>query len=977
MDPSLFNSSSDPPDSHFISGDVQLFVDLATIIKIPQLALLSPAENLQGYQFYVNPYWVLRRSHLTETFAVYTGNPNHIVVVCVLNLVNDPEPPTHIPDYTEDVKLPHTNTTTTTSSNNTIQPPHQKSPFKKRNSRNLSKPVSQETISPILQLQQLQFQFQQDVEKGIETLDRIFSQFDEDNLQPRETCLGTIMIGNPSKFSRQTLPCLIVPSGDYEAARPTLILNLNLRQLGCVERTVLSFRPPSDATRAKFYQNYGIPDSFTFETSVIELSCAIQRALYILGLFPDDQLIDGLICDVTIAGLRQFISRFGIYDRDSTLILDSEICDQGLFSKLLDFVDDKRTKLANLGYATGVYPFLDPMPFCRQIKHFQKSVGVQCLTPGQLDSETILKIESTLKNKSQTVGGYSDALRNKVQNFAGLQIAQKVSEVVGLESKDVSNAPEPNKLYKVLKIILRGAQDDFVRKKRRDGGVNASGGGVGLFNMVGETLQLTSDNDTTDKSHSIRRKKNIVNEEERQDFSEDDVADRKPNIISELSSTPSRVIEGIKRSTSRIVKRGKKRISLKSTENTAASATTHYNSPSNESENDALGSDHNSNKNLAAPNTAVFYSSDDNYVPSSRHRGVSFDFGSFREEYEDVEEIDLKEHGGKEEQYSSDVDMLDLNLRVRSLSAPPQLNEVLNSSVSSTSTKPIGKKKIPTPTRELQQLVLTLQQKTASIKEKLASMRNLEETSAYETAELDGTDKMTIGSTESISEVVTSPTSPAPPLTATTPRAVTFNSGKMLLEPNSISNLIATQSQFYKTGRQIVHEFRQAQDGIQSGVGLLETRIQRCGYAVSVLEDKIGEAEEISEGVNMRIEKVESRVLDRMKKRVVVGEGVKSDKEDGEAEDSVSRDKGKEKVKEESVVIASTSTTINSTEGAKSQEWGWPWSSTTSTASSAAASSSSSYTQQQQKPKEKEVEKSKSTGSDQGWFWWWFPHPQP
>ncbi|KAI8589381.1 hypothetical protein BDZ88DRAFT_418655 [Geranomyces variabilis] len=255
---------------------------------------------------------------------------------------------------------------------------------------------------------------------------KAFGAFERDQLKMVDTGIGVLMIGNPEWFSKASSPCITVPDGDYDRHLPDLLVNINLRRLGCGERSLLSYRPPPQAVCDKFYRVTGI--QATEETSlaacVLGLGALVHHALYLLALLPLD-LIDGLMCDSTQAALQEFYNEFGPFDEVEA---GSNWCDPGLLAALLRTMERLKFKLGVLGHPVrpGDHP-TTALP--RAIKHFQKAHGLKVTLV--FDRKTVERIEALYARApapTQAVAAVSstvNVLRTKIEDMTGLASAAR------------------------------------------------------------------------------------------------------------------------------------------------------------------------------------------------------------------------------------------------------------------------------------------------------------------------------------------------------------------------------------------------------------------------------------------------------------------------------------------------------------------------------------------------------------------------
>ncbi|KAJ3300614.1 hypothetical protein HK104_009271 [Borealophlyctis nickersoniae] len=211
-----------------------------------------------------------------------------------------------------------------------------------------------------------------------ERIQQLFIQFERDKLHARETPLGVIMVGTPMR-SGQT------------------------------------FRSPSATVREKFYQLTGINESTDFETAVFALVRVVQRALVLLGLL-DASCIDGLICDETVAALQRFYNDFGPFSHVE--IEGGSWCSPDLLLLVLQTISYYRMKLLSLGFQPGKSGARDEVEgLMAQIKHFQKANGLPVTKI--LDTATRQKIDP-LQPKEGSIQPLAKALMSKLEDFTRL-----------------------------------------------------------------------------------------------------------------------------------------------------------------------------------------------------------------------------------------------------------------------------------------------------------------------------------------------------------------------------------------------------------------------------------------------------------------------------------------------------------------------------------------------------------------------------
>src|SRR5436305_2982519 len=127
----------------------------------------------------------------------------------------------------------------------------------------------------------------------------------------KETPLGTLMVTNLSGFP-SALTVIAVPDGDVKKHREDVIVNENLKRMGCAGRAGINIQYPQASTIAKYHQLYKTSDSVPLYASVIELVKLCQLALTIFGKLPG-AYADGLLCDITEKAINDWWTDIGTY----------------------------------------------------------------------------------------------------------------------------------------------------------------------------------------------------------------------------------------------------------------------------------------------------------------------------------------------------------------------------------------------------------------------------------------------------------------------------------------------------------------------------------------------------------------------------------------------------------------------------------------------------------------------------------------
>ena len=136
-----------------------------------------------------------------------------------------------------------------------------------------------------------------------------FKAVSQHHARRKETPLGILMVTNLSGFP-SALTVILVPDGDIRKHREELIVNEDLKRLGCSGRAGLKLAPPTDATQSKFYQLYKTSDRIPFHSAVTELVKLCQLALMLFAKLGAEYA-DGLLCDVTERAINDWWTEMG------------------------------------------------------------------------------------------------------------------------------------------------------------------------------------------------------------------------------------------------------------------------------------------------------------------------------------------------------------------------------------------------------------------------------------------------------------------------------------------------------------------------------------------------------------------------------------------------------------------------------------------------------------------------------------------
>ncbi|KAG9317280.1 hypothetical protein JVU11DRAFT_1475 [Chiua virens] len=145
-----------------------------------------------------------------------------------------------------------------------------------------------------------------------------------------------------------------------------------------------------------------------FTSYVLELVKLLQAALAICGMFPlppqytPAAAFDGLLCDVTVDGLRRWVAEIGdnLISSEST----ERIADPNVVTALLSFVLSTRNKLATWGPAITKDPFLHAHEFLYVLSSWVHSQNVASNNSTQTLPVLTSSVQSGSANSTTTPG---------------------------------------------------------------------------------------------------------------------------------------------------------------------------------------------------------------------------------------------------------------------------------------------------------------------------------------------------------------------------------------------------------------------------------------------------------------------------------------------------------------------------------------------------------------------------------------------
>ncbi|KAI6047167.1 hypothetical protein EDC04DRAFT_2622019 [Pisolithus marmoratus] len=194
-----------------------------------------------------------------------------------------------------------------------------------------------------------------------------------------------------------------IPDGEFLALQDRLYSNINLLRMGCSGRGAVTLDEPrsvhgpcpTSRMHSRAHSHPATSPSLSPGPSVTSLhhSNASQAsapvttsssrsphfALYVLellaicGLFPlpSSHGLDGLLCDVTVEGLRRWGAEIG--EKFPGFEATERIADPNMISLLLSFVLSARNKLSTLVQGVPKDPFLHPYEFLIALASYTRS----------------------------------------------------------------------------------------------------------------------------------------------------------------------------------------------------------------------------------------------------------------------------------------------------------------------------------------------------------------------------------------------------------------------------------------------------------------------------------------------------------------------------------------------------------------------------------------------------------------------------
>ncbi|KAI9829995.1 MAG: hypothetical protein M1826_005168 [Phylliscum demangeonii] len=247
----------------------------------------------------------------------------------------------------------------------------------------------------------------------------------------KETPLGILMVTNLGGFP-SALTVILVPDGDIRRHRENLIVNENLKRLGCSGRAGLTLSPAADATRSMFYQLYKVSDRVPFQAAVVELVKLCQVALMLFAKLGS-AYADGLLCDVTERAIHDWWTEVGsdFYNAEP----HDGILGPTTVAAILGLLIGTRNRLGAYGAPVAKDVF-DVGSTKRGIAYFQKSQkSPRLLVTRRLDRSTLDRLHRVSAKAASGEGWMVPKTLKSTMAELGGKGGEMVKEMVGARDK--------------------------------------------------------------------------------------------------------------------------------------------------------------------------------------------------------------------------------------------------------------------------------------------------------------------------------------------------------------------------------------------------------------------------------------------------------------------------------------------------------------------------------------------------------------
>lgn len=255
-----------------------------------------------------------------------------------------------------------------------------------------------------------------------------FDAMSQHHAKPKETPYGDIMVTNLSGFP-SALNVISVPDGDVKKHRQDLIVNEDLKRMGCTGRAAINLQPPQASTVAKFQQLYRTSESAGIYQAVIELVKLCQKALLIYGRLQE-AYTDGLLCDITERSIGDWWIEIGVYFYNTEAT--DGILGPSTVAAILGLLVGAYNRLKAFGAPVGKDVF-DINSTKRAIGSFQKAVKLE--RTRRLDRETLDRLHrATAKTASGEGWTVPRAVKSTLAEVSG-KGGEMVMGIVGGKEK--------------------------------------------------------------------------------------------------------------------------------------------------------------------------------------------------------------------------------------------------------------------------------------------------------------------------------------------------------------------------------------------------------------------------------------------------------------------------------------------------------------------------------------------------------------
>ncbi|KAI6105566.1 hypothetical protein F5141DRAFT_1124619 [Pisolithus sp. B1] len=328
----------------------------------PDFEIVVERMELTGYQVYAVEKWIVERNRPMTLLTVYTGDPSHKIIVTALSPMAELAYPEAVEEFTAAVQ-------------------HLRKQVGGR-----PKQIPQGTLM-VTSLAHFRSDYTiVHVPEGdfLAVQDRLYSNI---NLL-RMGCSGrgAVTLDEPSETTKDRFKSmyLISDAPPSASAYKSMSHSRTHSRAHSHPATLLSLAPAvaegphflassnqpsvvslhhSNASQASALVTTSSSRNPHFASYVLELVKLVQASLAICGLFPlpSPLVLDGLLCDVTVEGLRRWGAEIG--EKFPGFEATERLADPNVISLLLSFVLSARNKLSTLVQGVPKDPFLHPHEF--------------------------------------------------------------------------------------------------------------------------------------------------------------------------------------------------------------------------------------------------------------------------------------------------------------------------------------------------------------------------------------------------------------------------------------------------------------------------------------------------------------------------------------------------------------------------------------------------------------------------------------